>query len=145
MSDFRALSARYAAAPQLGLDDFAAARAAGYVMVICHRPDDEEPGQLTMAQASEAAAAQGLMFRAAPYAGGLTQDAYDATMKAMAQANGPILAYCRSGTRSTIAWAFVEASRGAQIEAIVHAASAQGYDLRPHEAALRHFQEQNKG
>ncbi|MBC7986258.1 MAG: TIGR01244 family phosphatase, partial [Sphingomonadaceae bacterium] len=52
---------------------------------------------------------------------------------------GKTLAYCRSGTRSTLLWALTEARAGADPEALSEAAAAAGYDLAPIRAILDAF------
>lgn len=51
---------------------------------------------------------------------------------AMEQAGeGKILAYCRSGTRSTLLWALTRARAGDDADALSAQATAAGYDLGP--------------
>ena len=45
--------------------------------------------------------------------------------------DSPVLAYCRSGTRSTLLWALAEASAGADPAMLAEAAAGAGYDLAP--------------
>jgi uncharacterized protein (TIGR01244 family) len=56
--------------------------------------------------------------------------------KALESATGPVLAYCRSGTRSTLLWALAEASNGADPDELSATAAAAGYDLSPIRALL---------
>ncbi len=116
-------------APQIAPEDCAAARAQGFVAIVCNRPDDETPGQPSAATIAAAAQAAGLRFTHIPVdARGIDVDQIAAMAAALA-AGGPVLAYCRSGTRSTNLWALAEASRGGDPEAIVEAAEAGGYDV----------------
>jgi uncharacterized protein (TIGR01244 family) len=50
---------------------------------------------------------------------------------ALEGASGPVLAYCRSGTRSTLLWALAEASKGADPDELAAAAARAGYDVSP--------------
>jgi uncharacterized protein (TIGR01244 family) len=50
---------------------------------------------------------------------------------ALDQAEGPILAYCRSGTRSTFLWALAAAKQGEDPDTITRAAMQAGYDISP--------------
>jgi uncharacterized protein (TIGR01244 family) len=50
---------------------------------------------------------------------------------ALEGASGPVLAYCRSGTRSTLLWALAEASTGADPDELAAAAAQGGYDIAP--------------
>jgi uncharacterized protein (TIGR01244 family) len=49
----------------------------------------------------------------------------------VAGADGPVLAFCRSGTRSITAWALGEAASGRDRAELVRLAAAAGYDLGP--------------
>jgi uncharacterized protein (TIGR01244 family) len=44
---------------------------------------------------------------------------------------GELLAFCRSGTRSTFLWALARSAQGVPAEELAEAAAAAGYDLRP--------------
>ena len=114
-------------AGQLAPADIAAAAAQGFRTLINNRPDGEAPGQPPGATIAEAAAAAGLRYVAIPIAGGFSMPQVEAMSAAMAE--GPVLAFCRSGTRSTNLWALAAASRGGDPETIVAAAAAGGYDI----------------
>jgi uncharacterized protein (TIGR01244 family) len=117
-------------APQIDPDDCAAAKAQGFAAIINNRPDGEAPGQPGGAHIAAAAAAAGLDYVAIPVdASGLTLALVDAMAAALDAAKGPVLAYCRSGTRSTNLWALAEAKRGGDADAIVAAAAGGGYDV----------------
>ena len=116
-------------AGQLAPADIAAAAAQGFRTVINNRPDDEGPDQPPGAAIAEAAAAAGLRYVAIPVAGGFSTRQVEAMAAALAEAEGPVLAFCRSGTRSTNLWALAAASQGGDPEAIVAAAAAGGYDI----------------
>ena len=130
MSDFRQISDAFSASPQIGLDDVAEAQARGFSRIVNNRPegeaDDQTPGE-AIAAAAEAA---GLEYRAIPVThAGFSEDQVRAMAEAIETANGPVLAYCRSGTRSTLLWALAEASRGGDPDAIALAAAGAGYDV----------------
>jgi uncharacterized protein (TIGR01244 family) len=80
--------------------------------IVNNRPDDEEPGQPSAAEMASAAEAAGLSYRHIPVAGGFSPEQVDAMAAALAEAGGPVLAFCKSGTRSTFLWALAEAQRG---------------------------------
>jgi uncharacterized protein (TIGR01244 family) len=131
------LTPEIAVAPQIAPEDCASAKAQGFVAIICNRPDDETPGQPSAATMQAAAAAAGMRFAHIPVdAAGLNAELV-AAMAAELAAGGPILAYCRSGTRSTNLWALAEASRGGDPGAIVAAAAGGGYDVAPMLPMLR--------
>jgi uncharacterized protein (TIGR01244 family) len=90
-------------APQIGVEDITPLRALGVRVIVNNRPDDEEPGQIAGAELETAATAAGLAYIDAPVSGGPTQGAIEAMTEALAQ--GPVLAFCRSGTRSMLVWA----------------------------------------
>ena len=114
---------------QIAPEDCAIAGAQGFAAIVCNRPDDETPGQPSAATIAAAATAAGLRFAHIPVdARGIDADQIGA-MAAVLAAGGPVLAYCRSGTRSTNVWALAEASRGGDPDAIVAAAGSGGYDV----------------
>lgn len=128
--DIRPIVSGFSAAPQLALADMQAAADQGYVMVICNRPDGESPGQPDAAQMRAAAEAAGLVFHHLPLspAIGITPELVAGTRAALAEAQGPVLAYCRSGTRSTNLWALAQAGERPVAE-ILQAGAQAGYDL----------------
>lgn len=114
-------------AGQIGEADLAAAAAQGFRRVINNRPDGEASDQPPGAAIANAAAAAGLDYVAIPVAGGVAMPQVEAMAAALE--NGPVLAFCRSGTRSTHLWALAAAYRGGDPDAIVAAAAAAGYDV----------------
>ncbi len=130
MSDFRPLSAQFSVAPQIGIGDVAEAKAQGFAMIVNNRPDGEEPAAPQGEQISTACAAEGLAYAAIPIGhAGFSHAQIDALDTLLGGATGPILAYCRSGTRSTHLWALASARAGDDVDAIVDAAAQAGYDL----------------
>ena len=116
-------------AGQLREDDFARAAELGIRTVINNRPDGEAPDQLPHAEAQEAARAAGLGYHYLPIVnGGISVESVEAMRALLAEAEGAVLAYCRTGTRSTFLWAFASAD-AVPSEAIVEAAASAGYDL----------------
>jgi uncharacterized protein (TIGR01244 family) len=113
---------------QLAVDDIDEAAASGIRLIVNNRPDGEEPGQPSSAEIEAAARAAGLDYRHIPVAASFTPQQIEAMAQALEQ--GPVLAFCRSGTRSTFLWALARAARGAPAEESVAAAAAAGYDLR---------------
>jgi uncharacterized protein (TIGR01244 family) len=119
-----------AVAPQIAPADMPAIAAAGFVAVVNNRPDDEEPGQPTGADIRAAAEAAGLRYVAIPVThAGFSSPQVTAMIDALAAAGGPVLAYCRSGTRSCNLWALAQAGLGADPDAVTARAAAAGYDL----------------
>lgn len=137
MSDFRKLSGTMLASPQLRLDDIASAAAAGVTLIINNRPDGEEPGAPQGAEIEAAARAAGIDYRAIPVRpGGFDESQAAAMQEALERARGTVLAYCRTGTRSTLLWALAQARAGADPVAIGAAAENAGYDVAPVRAAM---------
>ena len=137
MSDFRRITDSFLASAQIAPADLAEARRHGIALVINNRPDAEEPGQPCGADIAAAAARHGIDYRAIPVThAGIGADQITAMAEALAGAGGPVLAYCRSGTRSTLLWALAQASAGADPDALAQAAQAGGYDLAPVRAGL---------
>lgn len=105
MHNARKLDDRMTVAPQITIDDIWAIRAAGFAAIMCNRPDDEDEGQPSWHEIEAAAKAVGLETRFVPLAGrDLTGEALDGFARALAEINGPIFAYCRTGTRCEILW-----------------------------------------
>lgn len=128
--DFRRLNSQFLAAPQISVADVALAAAEGVVMIINNRPDGEEPDAPQGAEIAAAAAAAGVAYVAIPIThSGFSHTQIDALGDAMGRAEGPILAYCRSGTRSTNLWALACARMGADADDLCAKAAAAGYDL----------------
>jgi uncharacterized protein (TIGR01244 family) len=120
----------FVAPRQIAFADIPAIAADGIRLIVNNRPDGEEPDQPASAEIEAAARAAGLDYRHIPIAGGGFPTA---RVEAMAEAleQGPVLLFCRSGTRSTYLWALARSSRGADAGALIREAAAAGYDLRP--------------
>lgn len=132
MSDFRTLTENMLVSPQLTLDDVNTAAAIGVSMIVNNRPDGEEPSAPQGDAIAAAAAAAGLNYVAIPVGhSGFSEPQVDALIAAMDQAEGPILAYCRSGTRSTFLWALASAKQGGDPDLIMRKAMQAGYDVSP--------------
>ena len=108
------LDARLSVSPQVQPDELEEILRQGFRMVINNRPDGEEAGQPTSAEMEAAAGRLGLGYRHIPVApGALTVQEASASASALRSADGPVLAYCRTGARSTKLWqATQELSRG---------------------------------
>jgi len=127
--DIRPLSPTFAVSPQIGVEDIPAIVAAGYTTVICNRPDAEVPPSHQARAIGDAAKAAGLNFVVQPVTHqGLNMEMIADQKASMDAADGPILAYCASGTRSSIVWSFAQAGE-MPTQDIIAATSAAGYDL----------------
>lgn len=129
---FRKIDDSISVAPQISVEDVEAAAAQGFRMVINNRPEQEEPGQTSGDEIREAARAAGLAYVAIPIThGGFSLNQVEAMRDALAQAGGPVLAYCRSGTRSTFVWALARGLEGEDADTLAAKAAAAGYDISP--------------
>ena len=119
-------------APQITVADVTAAAAQGITLIINNRPEDESPDQTPGEAIAAAAAAAGLAYVAIPVGhSGFSEPQIAALAKALDEAPGPVLAYCRSGTRSTLLWSLTQASRGHSPDGIALQAAKAGYDISP--------------
>lgn len=129
---FRSLSESVYASPQISLADVDLAAQQGIRLIINNRPDGESDDQVPGPQIEAAARAAGIDYVAIPVThAGFSEGQVKAMASALASASGPVLAYCRSGTRSTLLWALAEASRGRNPQALSAAAAQAGYDISP--------------
>ena len=130
MTQLRRIDETISVAPQIVPEDLPRLAEQGFTVVINNRPDDEETGQPSSAAIQTAAEAAGLGYVAIPTTmGGMSSQQVEAMADALAGAGGPVLAYCRSGTRSCNLWALAEASRGGDPAALTAKAAGAGYDI----------------
>jgi uncharacterized protein (TIGR01244 family) len=137
---FKELSEGFWVSPQITEGDVTEAAALGVKLIINNRPDGEEPGQPSGASIEKAARAAGIDYMSIPFRGGaMTDEQIEKFAAAVANAKGPILGYCRSGTRSTAIRALALAKAGRNIADIIDEAADAGYDisgLRPRLEAM---------
>jgi sulfide:quinone oxidoreductase len=137
MSAIRWVTPEFAVTGQMAPSDIAAAVAEGFRTIVNNRPDGEEPGQPMAAEIRAAAEAAGLEYRAISFSGAPPPAAVAATAEALEEAPVPVLAYCRSGRRSILAWAMAQALSGARRpDEIVALAAKAGYDVGGAKGAL---------
>ena len=131
MSEFRKVTDDFSVAPQIAIGDLARAAEAGFALVINNRPDGEAPDQPSDAEIKAAAHAAGMDHAFIPVRGAPTPEQVAAERAVLEAARGPVLAFCRSGTRSIITWSLGEAAAGARSrEELVKLGAAAGYDLK---------------
>lgn len=120
------------ASPQIPTSAIAEAKALGVTMIINNRPEGESDDQTPGSAIEAAAQAAGIAYRAIPVShGGFSEAQVDAMSEALAATPGPVLAYCRSGTRSTLLWSLARAKAGEDPGVIAAQAAAAGYDITP--------------
>lgn len=91
---------RFSITGQIMPADIQALKDMGFVGIVCARPDEEEPGQPKFAQIEAAARSAGLAAFHVPVSGPLTEGQIIRFHEAMANIDGPVLGYCRSGARA---------------------------------------------
>jgi len=138
MSVFKHVTSDFAVSAQISVEDVARAAAAGFRTIVNNRPEGEAASQTPGAEIAAAAAAHGLEYRALPYSSGPPPPGVVSATAALLQAGaGPILAYCRTGSRSVFAWATAQALEGAlSPDEIIAKAAEAGYDIRGARGAL---------
>ncbi len=134
----RKLDDQVSVAPQLNADDYQALADAGFKTVVNNRPDGEEPGQIDAAHARDLAEAAGLRYVHLP----VTQqtmgpEAFRNFAQILEDYEGPILAHCRSGTRSAMLWSFASAMENThEVDDILKATREADYDFAHFREAL---------
>lgn len=129
---FRRLTDSILASPQISISDLAEAKALGVGLVINNRPEGESDDQVPGPEIEAASRALGLDYVAIPVThAGFSGPQVEAMAAALARSEGKVLAYCRSGTRSTLLWALAQASEGADLDEVTAQAAAAGYDVSP--------------
>ena len=132
MTDFRRVTDQLSVAPQIEVADVERARDHGFVLIVNNRPDGESADQTPSGKIEAAARAAGLDYVHIPVMGGPTGAQAQAMHEACHGAAGPVLAYCRSGTRSITTWAFGEVLAGTTPrDELARLGAEAGYDLRP--------------
>jgi uncharacterized protein (TIGR01244 family) len=116
---------------QIRPDEVAALRTQGVTLIINNRPDGEEPGQPLGAEIEEAATAAGINYRSVPIIRGIGPADADAMRDAIFSSPGKVLAFCRSGTRSALAWALARNDEGMAREEIERRLISAGVDPTP--------------
>jgi uncharacterized protein (TIGR01244 family) len=117
-------------APQIRPEEVADLAASGFTAIVNNRPDGEDDGQPEGEAVARAAAAAGLSYVSIPVThAGFSSAQVEAMAAAMAAAGGPVLAYCRSGTRSCNLWALAAASKGGDPAELAAKAAGAGYDI----------------
>jgi uncharacterized protein (TIGR01244 family) len=129
----RRVTDRFAVARQLSADEAAAAAQGGVTLVINNRPDGEEPGQPSGSEIAAAAQKAGARYLHLPFQGMPSPGLVDEMRAAIDAADGPAVAFCRTGTRSVFTWALGRLVSGeSSRDEVIAAALGAGYDLSPH-------------
>lgn len=127
--DLKKISSKFSVSPQITANDVAQLAEEGYRAIICNRPDGEGADQPSFEEIETAAKAAGIEARYVPVTSGMVKDddvaAFGAALKDVQR---PVLAYCRTGTRSATLWSFHESHKRPMSE-ILAATKAAGYDM----------------
>jgi len=123
---------------QIAPEDIPALKEAGVTLIVNNRPDGEDAGQPESDDIEAAARAAGIEYRHVPIARGLGPSDIEAMREAMhATGEGKMFAFCRSGNRSTLAWAVAKSEDGVPTEELHRQANQAGFDLGPVAHLLR--------
>ncbi len=131
MTGFSEIAGKFFVAAQLEAKDLERAAKMGFRTIIINRPDgeggDAQPGSVDM---SKAAAANGLGVHYLPVRGFQITDEENVAAFAniLKASEAPVLAYCKSGTRSAMLWAQAAVSEYG-IETVLAMTGKAGYDL----------------
>ena len=129
--DIKNLTPNLGVSAQILASDLPALADAGFKSLICNRPDGEGPDQPSFAEIAQAAGRLGLQASYLPAETGKVRDedgrAFGALLHTLP---GPVLAYCRTGMRSTTMWALSQAG-ATPLPQILEASRKAGFDMQP--------------
>jgi sulfide:quinone oxidoreductase len=127
--EIKSLSADLSVSGQIVPSDMLAIKDAGFKSIICNRPDGEGADQPTCAEIAAAAEKLDIHVGYLPIvAGKVTDEDAAAFIKLLADQPGPILTYCRTGTRSATLWSLCQSEQRSLAD-ILAATKAAGYDM----------------
>jgi sulfide:quinone oxidoreductase len=127
--DIKKLTPDISVSPQILPEDVAELAEQGFKSIVSNRPDGESADQPDYAEIESEAKARGLEVRYLPIvAGKMTDEDVAAFRQALDELPGPVLAYCRSGTRCAAAWALAEAGER-PVDDILAATRNAGFDM----------------
>jgi len=127
--ELRKISNELSVSPQINVGDVAKIKAAGFEIIVNNRPDGEEDGQPLWADIEAETKRLGLLFVNLPVTSVAQSPEIVAQVgKVLSEAKGPVLLYCRSGTRCTQLWALSQSGKQPK-ENILKIARGAGYDL----------------
>lgn len=134
--DIRRISPFLSVSPQIFPANLERIAALGFRTIINNRPDGEVDGQPPASELAAEAAKYSVVFINQPVlSSGVTIRDAENFADELKTAEGPVLAFCRSGTRCTILWAFSEAYH-MDADAILNFANSIGYDLKKYRQTM---------
>lgn len=110
----------------------------GVMSVINNRPNMEAPLQPLSEELEKAAGESSLDYAHIPMAGGISAGAIEASLTAYQNFPRPIIAFCASGMRSAVLWAFAHVDQMG-VDAVMEALSKAGFQLEQIRAPLSDF------
>lgn len=124
------LGTQLSVAGRLDRTDIDALAGAGVRTIINNRPDGEDPGQLPAAEARRLSETHGISYHHIPItAATLSRADVDAFAAALRDMPAPVVAHCRSGTRSALLWALTRLREGANPLSLIAEAAQHGIDI----------------
>ena len=129
MADFRRVDDHLSVSPQITAAEVAEAKARGFTTIVNNRPDGEVPDQPSSAEIEAAAKAAGLAYAHIPVRGMPTPEQVEQNRQAILGSQGPVLAFCRTGTRCINTWSIGERLAGRDRDELVRIGADAGYDL----------------
>jgi|TARA_B100000768_G_scaffold139557_1_gene130885 sulfide:quinone oxidoreductase len=119
----------YVVSDQIVEEDIVKLKEEGFKTIFCNRPDNEEQNQVTVNSIRDKVIENGLDFIHQPVVGGqISQNDVDQFSDYYDNAEKPIFAYCRTGTRSSMLWALSESGKR-PVDEILQLTFAAGYNL----------------
>lgn len=111
--DIRPVDQDYSVSGQISVEDLDQIKALGFKSIVCHRPDQEQPGQPAFQEIASRAKELGLEIQHIPVGPmGVTEEAVNGMVDALDELPRPMLGYCRSGARSTAIYQKTQHMRG---------------------------------
>ena len=127
--EIRPITPRYAVSPQITVEDVPAIAEAGFVKVICNRPNTEVPPDQQSDAIGQAVREAGMEYEVLELTHQTMTPENVALQRDLAEScSGPVLAYCASGTRCSVIWALGQCDRLSTDE-ILDATGKAGYAL----------------
>jgi sulfide:quinone oxidoreductase len=128
--DIKKLTSNLSISPQVLMSEIQAIAQAGFKAIICNRPDGEGPDQPSFKEIEQAANQYGLQAKYLPAESGKVRDEEgQAFGQLLNTLPGPVLAYCRTGMRSTTLWALSQAG-STPLPQILEASQKAGFDMK---------------
>jgi len=127
--EIKTISSLLSVSPQILPTDIVEIAKLGFKSIINNRPDKESDDQPLSTELAAEAARCGIQYQDMPIVvGELSPSDVGAFDAAMAELPGPVLAFCRSGTRSIMLWA-LNAAKRLDVDAILKTTDEAGFDL----------------